>query len=68
MKLNLINTVNKEELGCGQQSVVWFKRSQPYLILHHLHVFGTTFSWQPLSLFSLWIIVLPPSLPPLFFH
>ena len=46
----------------GQWSVVWLKRGQP--CLHHLHVLSTTFSWQPLSLFSLRIILLPPSLPP----
>ena len=42
--------------------MVWLKRGQP--CLHHLHVLSTTFSWQPLSLFSLRIILLPPSLPP----
>ena len=46
----------------GQWSVVWLKRGQP--CLHHLHVLSTTFSWWPLSLFSLRIILLPPSLPP----
>ena len=40
----------------GQRSVIWLKLSQP--CLHHLHVLSTTFSWQPLSLFSLWIILL----------
>ena len=62
MKLNLFNTVNNEECRRGQWSVVWLKRGQP--CLHHLHVLSTTFSWQPLSLFSLRIILLPPSLPP----
>ena len=46
----------------GQWSVVWLKHGQP--CLHHLYVLSTTFSWQPLSLFSLRIILLPPSLPP----
>ena len=40
----------------GQRSVIWLKLSQP--CLHHPHVLSTTFSWQPLSLFSLWIILL----------
>ena len=57
MKLNLFNTVNNKERGRGQRSVVWLKRSQP--CLHHLHVLSTTFSWRPLSSFSLWIILLP---------
>ena len=55
MKLNLFNTVNNKERGRGQRSVVWLKRSQP--CLHHLHVLSTTFSWQPLSSLSLWIII-----------
>ena len=42
MKLNLFNTVNKEERGRGQQSVVGLKRSQP--CLHHLHVLSSAFS------------------------
>ena len=46
----------------GQWSVVWLKHGQP--CLHHLHVLSTTFSWQPLSLFSLRIILLPPTPPP----
>ena len=57
MKLNLFNTVNNKERGHGQRSVVWLKRSQP--CLHHVHVLSTTFSWRPLSSFSLWIILLP---------
>ena len=32
MKLNLSNTVNNEERGHGQQSVVWFKCSWPCFI------------------------------------
>ena len=63
MKLNLFNTVHNETRGRGQRSVVWLKRSQP--CLHHLHVLSTVFSWRPFSSFSLWIILLPPSLPPL---
>ena len=39
MKLNLFNTVNNEERGRGQRSVVWLKRSQS--CLHHLHVLST---------------------------
>ena len=64
MRLNkyLFNTVNNKERGCCQRSVVWLKRGQP--CLHHLHVLSTVFSWQPFSLFSLWIILLTPSLPP----
>ena len=59
MKLNkyLFNTVNNKELGRGQRSVVWLKHGQP--CLHQLHVLSTVFSWQPLSSFSLWIILLP---------
>ena len=57
MKLNLFNTVNNLGRGRGQWSVVWLMRSQP--CLHHLHVLSTTFSWRPLSSFSLWIILLP---------
>ena len=65
MRLNkyLFDTVNKKECGHGQQSVVWLKRGQP--CLHHLHVLSTVFSWRPFSSFSLWIILLPPSLPSL---
>jgi len=65
MKLNkcLFNRVNNKERERGQRSVVWLKRGQPYL--HHLHVLSTVFSWCPFSSFSLWIILLPPSLPPL---
>ena len=64
MKLNIykFKTVKNEENVHGQRSVVWLKPSQP--CLHHLHVLSTEFSWQLLSLFSLWIILLPPSLPP----
>ena len=62
MKLNLFNTVKNEERGCGQRSVIWLKRSQP--CLNHLYVLSKTFSWRPLSLFSLWIIILLPSLLP----
>ena len=58
----LFNTVNNKERGRGQRSVVWLKRGQPYL--HHLHVLSTVFSWRTLSSFSLWIILLPSSLPP----
>ena len=58
----MFNTVNNKECGCGQQSVVWLKCGQP--CLHLLHVLSTVFSWQPFSSFSLWIILLPPSLPP----
>ena len=42
MKLNIFNTVNNEEQGRGQQSVVLLKHSQP--CLHHLHVLSTLFS------------------------
>ena len=65
MRLNkyLFNRVNNKECERGQRSVVWLKHGQP--CLHHLHVLGTVFSWQPFSSFSLWIILLPPSLPPL---
>ena len=64
MRLNkyLFNRVNNKERERGQRSVVWLKRSQP--CLHHLHVLSTVFSWRPFNLFSLWIILLPPSLPP----
>ena len=64
MRLNkyLFNRVNNKECERGQRSVVWLKHGQP--CLHHLHVLGTVFSWQPFSSFSLWIILLPPSLPP----
>ena len=64
MKLNIykFKTVKNEENVHGQRSVVWLKPSQP--CFHHLHVLSTEFSWQLLSLFSLWIILLPPSLPP----
>ena len=70
MRLNkyLFNRVNNKERERGQRSVVWLKRGQP--CLHHLHLFGTVttvFSWRPFSSFSLWIILLPPSLPPLNF-
>ena len=65
MTLNLFNTVNIKEQGHGQRSVVWLKCDQP--CSHHLHVLSTTFSWRPLSTFSLWIIPLPPSPPPLIF-
>ena len=34
VRLNLFNTVNKEERGRGRQSVIWVKCSQP--CLHHL--------------------------------
>ena len=65
MRLNkyLLNRVNNKESERGHRSVVWLKRSQP--CLHHLHVLSTVFSWRPFSSFSLWIILLPPSLPPL---
>ena len=65
MRLNkyLFNRVNNKERERGQRSVVWLKRGQP--CLHHLHVLSTVFSWRPFSSFSLWIILLPPSLPPL---
>ena len=65
MRLNkhLFNRVNDKERKRGQRSVVWLKRGQP--CLHHLHVLSTVFSWRPFSSFSLWIILLPPSLPPL---
>ena len=64
MRLNkyLFNRVNNKEREHGQRSVVWLKRGQP--CLHHLHVLSTVFSWRPFSSFSLWIILLPPSLPP----
>ena len=62
MKLNLFNTVNNEERRRGQRSVVWLKRGQPGL--HHLYVLSTTFSWRPLSLLSLRMILLPPIPPP----
>ena len=54
---HLFNTVNNKERGRGQRSVVWLKRGQP--CLHHLYVLSTAFSWQPLSSFGLWIILLP---------
>ena len=54
---------NNNERERGQRSVVWLKRGQP--CLHRLHVLSTVFSWRPFSSFSLWIILLPPSLPPL---
>ena len=65
MRLNkyLFNRVNNKERERGQRSVVWLKRGQP--CLHRLHVLSTVFSWRPFSSFSLWIILLPPSLPPL---
>ena len=65
MRLNkyLFNRVNNKERERGQRSVVWLKRGQP--CLHHLHVLSTVFSWRPFSSFSLWIILLPPSLPPI---
>ena len=65
MRLNkyLFNRVKNKERERGQRSVVWLKRGQP--CLHHLHVLSTVFSWQPFSSFSLWIILLPPSPPPL---
>ena len=72
MKLNkyLFNTVNNVEPGRGQQSVIWLKCGQP--CLHHIHVLNTSavFSLRPFFSFSLWIILLPSSLPPppLFFH
>ena len=64
MRLNkyLFNRVNNKECEHGQRSVVWLKRGQP--CLHHLHVLSTVFSWQPFSSFSLWIILLPPSISP----
>ena len=34
VRLNLFNTVNNEERGRGQRSVIWVKCSQP--CLHHL--------------------------------
>ena len=63
MRLNkfLFNRVNNKERERGQRSVVWLRRGQP--CLHHLHVLSTVFLWRPFSLFSLWIILLPPSLP-----
>ena len=65
MRLNkyLFNRVINKESERGQRSVFWLKRGQP--CLHHLHVLSTVFSWRPFSSFSLWIILLPPSLPPL---
>ena len=65
MRLNkyLFNRVNNRERERGQQSVVWLKHGQP--CLHRLHVLSTVFSWRPFSSFSLWIILLPPSLPPI---
>ena len=67
MRLNeyLFTRVNNKEHERGQRSVVWLKHGQP--CLHHLHVLSTVFLWRPLSSFSLWIILLPPSLPPLNF-
>ena len=64
MRLNkyLFNTVNNKERDRDQRSVAWLKRGQP--CLHHLHVLSTVFPWRPVSSFSLWIIILPPSLPP----
>ena len=65
MKLNtyLFNRVNNKERERGQRSVVWLKRGKP--CLHRLHVLSTVFLWRPFSSFSLWIILLPPSLPSL---
>ena len=54
--------VNNEDWGRGQRSVVWLMPSQP--CFHHLHVLSTMCSWQPVSSFNLWIILLPPSPPP----
>ena len=63
MRLNkyLFNRLINMESERGQRSVVWLKRGQP--CLHHLHVLSTVFSWRPFSSFSLWIILLPSSLP-----
>ena len=63
MRLNkyLFNTVNNKERDRDQRSVAWLKRGQP--CLHHLHVLSTVFPWRPVCSFSLWIIILPPSLP-----
>ena len=55
--------LNNKECKRGQWSVVWLKRGHP--CLHHLHVLSTVFSWRPFSSFSLWIILLPSSLPSL---
>ena len=65
MRLNkyLFNRVNNKERESGQRLVVWLKRGRP--CLHHLNVLSTVFWWRPFSSFSLWIILLPPSLPPL---
>ena len=60
------NTV-KRSVGVSQRSVRWLcstlLASSPYACY--------SISWRPLSSFSLWIILLPPSLPtptpPLFF-
>ena len=64
MKLNkyLLNTVNDKEHGRFQRSVVWLKCGRP--CLHHPHVLSKAFSWRAFSSFSLWIILLLPSLPP----
>ena len=60
MRLNkyLFNRVNNKVRDRGQRSVVWLKRG--HLCLHR----STVFSWRPFSSFSLWIIPVPPSLPP----
>ena len=64
MRLNkyLFNRVNNKDRERGQRSVVWLKCGQP--CLHRHPVLNTVFSWRPFSSFSLWIILLPPSLPP----
>ena len=61
MKLNLFNTVKNEERGRGQQS--GHLAQVQLALLHYLNVLSTTFSRRALSLFSLWNILLPPSLP-----
>ena len=59
----LFNRVNDKERERGQRSVVWLKHGHP--CLHRLLVLSTVFSQRPFSSFSLWIILLPPPLPPL---
>ena len=54
----------KQELVIMKLNKYLFNTVQP--CLHQLHVLNTVFSWRPLSSFSLWIILLPPSPPPAF--
>ena len=58
------NTV-KRSVGVSQRSVQWLWSA----LLASSPCASYSISWRPLSSFSLWIILLPPSLPssPLFF-